>query len=107
MLTLLVYLHSLVVQTDQSFAGAVKAQEAKQLKGLDSLELRLLKAQKRKHADLLERITDLQNELFPNHGLQERQANFSEFYLENGSQLLEQLYSNLKPLEKEFTILVL
>ncbi len=101
------YLHSLVVQTDQSFAGAVKAQEAKQLKGLDSLELRLLKAQKRKHADLLERITDLQNELFPNHGLQERQANFSEFYLENGSQLLEQLYSNLKPLEKEFTILVL
>jgi hypothetical protein len=33
-------------------------------KGLDNLEKRLLKAQKRKLSDILERITDLQNELF-------------------------------------------
>jgi hypothetical protein len=52
--------------TDKSFVGAVKAQEVKQTKGLDNLEKRLLKAQKRKLSDILERITDLQNELFPN-----------------------------------------
>jgi bacillithiol biosynthesis cysteine-adding enzyme BshC len=101
------YLHSLVHQTDKSFNGAVKAQEAKQLRGLENLERRLLKAQKRKHSEELERITNLQNELFPNHSLQERQANFSEFYLENGANLIPKLIHQLKPLEKTFEIVVL
>ena len=74
-------LFEIATQTDPSFTGAVKAQEVKQLKGLENLEKRLLKAQKRKLHDQLERATDLQNELFPNKSLQERQANFSEFYL--------------------------
>ncbi len=100
------YLHSLVHQTDKSFEGAVKAQEAKQLKGLENLERRLLKAQKRKHSEALERITDLQNQLFPNQGLQERQANFSEFYLENGKQIILELLRELKPLEHQFSIII-
>lgn len=100
------YLHSLVHQTDKSFEGAVKAQEAKQLKGLENLERRLLKAQKRKHSEALERITDLQNQLFPNQGLQERQANFSEFYLENGKQIILELLRELKPLEHHFSIII-
>lgn len=45
------YLYSLAEQTDLSFMSAVKAQEVKQLKGLNALEKRLLKAQKRKLAD--------------------------------------------------------
>ncbi len=101
------HLHQVAQQTDPSFLGAVKAQEAKQLKGLDNLEKRLLKAQKRKHADELERIADLQNALFPNQSLQERQANFSEFYIENGPALIEKLFAALKPLENQFNILVL
>jgi uncharacterized protein YllA (UPF0747 family) len=71
------------------------------------LERRLLKAQKRKYADQLERITDLQNELFPNQSLQERQTNFSEFYAETGNTLLEKLMSELKPLENQFNVVVL
>lgn len=101
------HLHQIAAQTDPSFLGAVKAQEVKQLKGLDNLEKRLLKAQKRKHADQLERISDLQNALFPNQSLQERQANFSEFYIENGQALIDKLFAGLKPLEKQFNILVL
>jgi uncharacterized protein YllA (UPF0747 family) len=101
------YLHTLANQTDESFSGAVKAQEAKQIKGLENLERRLLKAQKRKHADQLERITDLQNELFPNQSLQERQTNFSEFYMETGNTLIEKLMSELKPLENQFNVVVL
>lgn len=101
------YLQVLAQQTDKSFSGAVKAQEAKQIKGLENLERRLLKAQKRKHANQLERITDLQNALFPNGSLQERQANFSEFYVENGKSLIDKLQSALKPLEDNFTILIL
>jgi uncharacterized protein YllA (UPF0747 family) len=99
------YLHQLSTQTDKSFLGAVKAQETKQLKGLENLEKRLLKAQKRKLSDELNRIISLQNELFPNQSLQERQLNFSEFYLESGDLLLEKILKELKPLENEFSIL--
>jgi bacillithiol biosynthesis cysteine-adding enzyme BshC len=93
--------------TDKSFLGAVKAQETKQIKGLTTLEKRLLIAQKRKFHDELQRIIELQNELFPNQSLQERQANFSEFYLENGEHLIPQLMSQLKPLEQNFNIIIL
>lgn len=99
------FMYELAEQTDESFLGAVKAQEVKQLKGLDNLEKRLLKAQKRKLKDEVERIAALQNELFPNRSLQERQANFSEFYVEYGEDLVKELMSNLDPLESDFKIL--
>ncbi|WP_445736500.1 bacillithiol biosynthesis cysteine-adding enzyme BshC [Mariniflexile sp.] len=98
-------LYKLAEQTDKSFLGAVKAQEVKQLKGLDTLEKRLLNAQKRKLSDVISRMTDLQNELFPNQSLQERNTNFSEFYLEYGEQLIPQLIKNLEPLKGAFLIL--
>ncbi|MFL1011178.1 bacillithiol biosynthesis cysteine-adding enzyme BshC [Flavisericum labens] len=98
-------LYKLAEQTDKSFLGAVKAQEVKQLKGLDNLEKRLLKAQKRKLSDEVLRMTELQNELFPNQGLQERNTNFSEFYLEYGESLIPHLIENLKPLKGEFLVL--
>jgi bacillithiol biosynthesis cysteine-adding enzyme BshC len=100
-------LNHIAAQTDKSFIGAVKAQEAKQIKGLENLEKRLLKAEKRVHADQLERIIQLQNELFPNQGLQERRANFSEFYVDYGKGFMQQLFSALKPLEPNFTIITL
>ncbi len=99
------YLHVLANKTDKSFSGAVKAQETKQLRGLENLEKRLLKAQKRKYQNELERIVDLQNQLFPNGSLQERQANFSEFYIEYGDSLIEKMFDELRPLDNKFTIL--
>ena len=100
-------LYKLAEQTDASFLGAIKAQEVKQLKGLDILEKRLLKAQKHKLSDHVMRMTDLQNELFPNGSLQERHANFSEFYLEYGEQLIPSLINSLNPLHQEFLLLTL
>lgn len=101
------YLFDLAEKTDKSFTGAVKAQEIKQTKGLENLEKRLLKAQKRKLKDQLDRVTDLQCELFPNSSLQERQANFSEFYLEKGEQLIPLLTQKLRPLETNFSIITI
>lgn len=97
-------LYAIAIQTDKSFTGAVKAQEAKQIKGLENLEKRLLKAQKRKFNDEIERVISLQNELFPNTSLQERQANFSEFYLEIGNDLILKLLKKLNPLQQTFDI---
>lgn len=100
-------MYTIAAQTDKSFIGAVKAQEVKQIKGLENLEKRLLKAEKRVLSEKLERITSLQDELFPKQSLQERKANFSEYYLEFGQELLDKLFEELKPLEQEFRIVVL
>ncbi|WP_166387343.1 bacillithiol biosynthesis cysteine-adding enzyme BshC [Polaribacter sp. 11A2H] len=94
-------------QTDVSFVNAVNAQERKQVKGLKNLQKRLLKAEKKRQKDLVERITLLQNEILPNQSLEERQRNFSEYYLEYGSSFTKALKSALKPLQLEFTVLEL
>jgi uncharacterized protein YllA (UPF0747 family) len=59
------------------------------------------------NADELERIIQLQNELFPNQGLQERSVNFAEYYGAYGNDFIQKLISELKPLEPNFTIITL
>lgn len=98
-------LYTLAEQTDKSFKGAVAAQEVKQMKGLENLEHRLLKAQKRKMADVLERLKIIQDALFPHQSLQERHLNMSEFYLEYGEGIIQHLVQHLEPLKTEFLIL--
>ena len=95
----------LAAKTDPTFLGAVNAQEKKQLNGLDNLEKRLLKAQKRKHSDVVKRVTELQNELFPNQSLQERNQNFSAFYEAMGANLISLLLKNTDPLKFEFAVI--
>ena len=99
-------MYEIAAQTDKSFINAVKAQEVKQLKGLEKLEKRLLKAQRRKLKDEVSRIAELQNQLFPNGGLQERHHNFSEFFLEYGDDFIPELFRQLKPLEHHFKIIL-
>lgn len=98
-------LYKIADQTDKSFRGAVAAQEVKQKKGLENLEKRLLKAQKRKMQDVLQRVKILHDELFPRQSLQERHVNISEFYLECGEGIIQTLVQNLEPLRTEFLIL--
>ena len=94
-------------QTDISFMNAVNAQERKQVKGLENLQKRLIIAEKRRQKDLVERITALQNELLPNQSLEERQRNFSEYYLAFGDNFIKALKESLKPLDLAFTVLEL
>ena len=98
-------LYKVAEKTDPSFLGAVAAQEKKQVNGLEHLEKRLLKAQKRKWSDHLERVSIIKNELFPNDSLQERQANFSFYYKDLGPELVEVLKESLDPLDLRFTVI--
>ncbi|MDT0553928.1 bacillithiol biosynthesis cysteine-adding enzyme BshC [Urechidicola vernalis] len=100
-------LEGIAEKTDKSFIGAVKAQKQKQLNGLDNLEKRLLKAERRKYKDLTLRMKQLQDEIFPKQSLQERNTNFSEHYLEYGEDLIPAIKHALKPLDLEFTIIEL
>jgi len=94
-------------KTDVSFVGAVNAQEKKQIKGLENLQKRLLRAEKRRQKELVDSIIDLQRQLLPNQSLEERQRNFSDYYLAYGTPFLVTLKKLLKPLAHQFTILEL
>jgi bacillithiol biosynthesis cysteine-adding enzyme BshC len=100
-------LKKIAVQTDKSFQGALNAQEKKQLKGLQNLEKKLLKAEKKKHQEQVHRVKLLKESLFPRNGLQERNLNFSEFYLDYGDELIPSLCKILSPLEQKFTVFTL
>lgn len=101
------HMYEIAEKTDKSFLGAVKAQEVKQLKGLDHLEKRLLKAQKRKLSDQVARMTAIRSELFPNGSLQERTVNFAHFYKDHGDDLITILMENLDPLDERFKVVTL
>jgi len=100
-------LYKLSVMTDKSFLGALKAQESKQIKGLNNLEKRLLKAQKKKYEGKLERLRLIKEELFPNNSLQEREINFSEFYQNHGDRLIDCLFENISPFNNKFLVISL
>ncbi|MFC2109643.1 bacillithiol biosynthesis cysteine-adding enzyme BshC [Bacteroidota bacterium] len=100
-------LKPLIIKTDKTFEGALLAQEKKQLKGFQNLEKRLLKAEKRNLEDRLKRIVKIQNALFPRKGLQERNVNFAEFYVEYGPKLISNLLKELDPLNLQFSVIEL
>jgi predicted nuclease with TOPRIM domain len=98
-------LEALINETDASFEGAVKAQKSKQFKGIDHLEQRLLKAQKKKLEDQVERLVLLHEQLFPGGNLQERVENFSTFQIEQDNDFNSILMEVFDPLSKEFTFI--
>jgi len=99
------YLKSLVTKTDRSFEGAVAAQEKKQNKGIEQLEKRLIKAQKRVLSDQVQRLVLLHEHLFPNDQLQERNLNFVTFYIEMGGEMIPTLLKSLDPLNPDLTLI--
>jgi len=99
------HLESLILKTDASFEGAVKAQKAKQFKGINHLEQRLLKAQRIKLKDQIERLVLFQEQLFPGGQLQERVENFSDFYLQYGGGFIDFLMETFEPLSAKFSII--
>ena len=100
-------LYTLAEQTDKSFLGAVAAQEQKQCNGLDKLEKRLLRAQRRRMKADVERLENLQLDLFPKNNLQERVLNFSEVYEIYGKAFIDFLIKNLDPFDYRFLLLQL
>ena len=100
------YLESLVEATDPSFEGTVKAQKQKQFKGIDQLKT-FAQRPKEKISGSCGATIHASEALFPQESLQERHANFFEFYLEYGADLLPQLFDQLDPLQLEFSCIEL
>lgn len=83
---------------DPTLAKAVMAEYARQSKVLESLEDRLLRAEKQRHEVAVNQIRALKDKLFPGNGLQERHDNFLPYWLRGGEAWLDALLSELDPL---------
>lgn len=90
---------------DPTLAPSTEAVKVRLHKAVESLEKKLIKAEKRNHADSLSRITTIKNKFFPRGGLQERSENFGLFYVKHGRQLISSMIQYFKPLDFKFTIL--
>jgi len=98
-------LDNLVKKTDYSFLGAVNAQKKKQFNGIDKLEKRLLKAQKRKMVSMENDLKNIYKEIYPDDTFQERKINFIDIYLHYGDTFFKNLFLEIDLFEKKFLVL--
>jgi bacillithiol biosynthesis cysteine-adding enzyme BshC len=85
---------------------SVIAESVKNIKQFESIESKMVKAEKKKNEVDLNRINKLKEKLFPGDSLQERKNNFMEIYLKHGVEFFEILLEELNPLEEGFVIFV-
>lgn len=92
-------------QVDDSLTPHVQALAVQQEKALKKLSEKFVRAERRKQGEATNRIEHLKSTLFPNGGLQERSANFSEVYLQHGREMLEILLNAFDFPTSDFTVL--
>ena len=82
-------LREMSIKTDESLIGALNAQEKKQLKGLDDLEKKLIKAEKRNYETEINNVKSIFESLHPKNIDQERYLNFGNFYSYKGQEFID------------------
>lgn len=92
------------LQVDPTLEKAVAAEAVKQMKVVEQLEGRLLRAEKQKQETAVNQIRNLKEKFFPNNGLQERVDNFLNLYTKYGHSFFEVLKNNLDPLKSGMVI---
>jgi len=92
---------------DKSLVQHVHALEQDMLKKIDTLEKKMLRAERKKQAVQLQRIWKLKGELFPNGNLQERVENFMPYYATYGPSFVRAIIDHSLSLEQEYILLVL
>lgn len=92
-------------QTDGSLVGMVGGEITRFKKSIESIRGRLIKAEKQKFEQDLNRIEKVRSKLFPNNGLQERYDNFIPYYLQHGKQFIDKLIEFSEPFEGDLQLL--
>jgi bacillithiol biosynthesis cysteine-adding enzyme BshC len=90
---------------DPTLAQSTDAVQARLEHAINSLEKKLIKAEKKNYHTRLEQIDHIKTELFPKESLQERNENFGLFYVKWGQQFIDELVRNFEPLDFKFTVL--
>ena len=98
-------LKTVVKKIDTTLEKHVEALQAKLLKTLDKLEIKLLRAEKRKFELQQKQIKKIKSNLFPHNSLQERVENIMPFYAKYGEAFIKTIYDNSLSLEQKFCII--
>ena len=93
------------IAIDPTLEASVMAEKAKADKGIEAIEQKIIRAEKRKQEQAVSQIIGIKDKFFPGNGLQERIENFIPFYTKYGEGLIEQLVESLDPLQKSFIVL--
>ena len=98
-------LRKVSLKTDKSFIGALNAQEKKQKKGIDDLEKKLNKAEKKNHEMEIESLRSTYNYLHPQKINQERFLNFANFFSFKGPSFIDFLVEKISISEDKILII--
>lgn len=90
---------------DKTLGPFTSAERTRVLNGLEKIERKLLRAEKRHHSDKLRQIEQVKAALFPNGSLQERTDNFLNFY-QRDKQFIAKLITYLDPFDFRFNVLI-
>ncbi|KEY17764.1 bacillithiol biosynthesis cysteine-adding enzyme BshC [Kaistella antarctica] len=90
--------------TEKTFGNLVEAEETRQLKSFARMKKRLLRAEKIKQSERLERLENLFQKIHPGNTWQERNYNFSVFYADLGREWLHNCYQELEVENSELII---
>lgn len=90
---------------DPTLGMHVEALKAGVVKKIRELEKKMLRAERRKFTDQQRQLHTIKQQLFPNHGLQERRENVCYYYAKWGKEFISTLYKHSLGLEQEFVIL--
>ena len=91
---------------NSSLAGHTEALQVKAIKRIETLQQKMLRAEKKKFEARQRQLHKLKAGLFPNNNLQERIENILPYYAKWGSGFIEMLYNNSPALEQQFGILL-
>src|SRR6478735_2753923 len=89
---------------DQTLYQFVAAETKRALTGLEKIEKKMLRAEKRKQEDKIRQIEVVKDTLFPNGGLQERTDNFLNFYQQD-KDFIKKVIECFDPFDYKFNIL--
>jgi|TARA_R110000737_G_scaffold202403_1_gene221655 bacillithiol biosynthesis cysteine-adding enzyme BshC len=99
---------NLVNAVDPNMSNYLEAEMTRLTKQMDTLEQKLIRAEKSKYEKVLKQMDQIKDKLFPNNGLQERSANFFNFCSDGEVRShLDKIKSAIDPFEKDFIVLYL
>lgn len=93
------------IHIDVTLRASAEAAITRMRHQLDTMEKKMMRAEKRNMAEQLSQIYKLKNKLFPNESLQERYDTFMPYFLEQGDRFFETLLAATRPYGDQFLMI--
>lgn len=91
---------------DATLSAHVVALQNAAIEKINALEKKMVRAEKRKHAESMYRIQLIKDQLFPGGSLQERVDNMALWYARWGKQWIQLILEHSSPISTGFTIII-